>query len=182
MEFQQVIEKRQSVRSFTGEKVSDDIIREMITAAQEAPSWKHTQTNRYYCVTDDASVAKFRETVLPGFNQTSTAKASGYIVTTFKKNISGFNKATGEPDNEVANGWGAYDLGLHDMLLIAKGAELGVATLIMGLRDADVVAKMLGIPEEEQVMSIIAVGYAADDMAPKPPRKAVDVVTKFVTL
>lgn len=179
MEFQQVIEKRQSVRSFNGKKVSEDILKEMIAAAQQAPSWKNTQTSRYYVISSDELVSKFRSEVLPEFNQNSTAKASAFIVTTYRKNISGFNKKTGEPDNEVANGWGAYDLGLHDMLLVAKATELGVDTLIMGLRDCNQVAEMLSIPEDEQVMSIIAVGYAADDITAKPPRKEIDAICKF---
>lgn len=180
MEFQQVIDARQSVRSFNGKQVSEDILRQMVAAAQAAPSWKNTQTSRYYCISTPELVSKFRETVLPGFNQNSTAGATAYVITTYKKNISGFNKATGEADNEVGNGWGAYDLGLHDMLLCAKATELGVDTLIMGLRDADVVADICNIPEEEQVMSIIAVGYRGESVSAKPPRKDVDAIAKFM--
>ncbi|MCR5469227.1 MAG: nitroreductase family protein [Lachnospiraceae bacterium] len=178
MEFQKVIEARQSVRKFNGKQVSEDIIREMISAAKEAPSWKNSQTSRYYCVVSPDQVAKFRETVLPVFNQNSTADATAYIVTTFKKGIAGFTQGTA--DNEVGDGWGAYDLGLHDMLLCAKAVELGVDTLIMGLRDANVVAEFCGIPDDEQVMCIIAVGYRADDVSKKPGRKAVDDIAKFV--
>ena len=180
MEFQQVIDARQSVRSFNGKQVSEEILREMVSAAQAAPSWKNTQTSRYYCISTPEQVSKFRETVLPEFNQNSTKDATAYVVTTFRKNISGFNKATGEADNEVGNGWGAYDLGLHDMLLCAKAVELGVDTLIMGLRDASVVADFCGIPEDEQVMSIIAVGYRSESVSKKPPRKSVDDVAKFI--
>ncbi len=180
MEFQQVIDARQSVRSFNGKQVSEDILRQMVAAASAAPSWKNTQTSRYYCISTPELVAKFRETVLPSFNQNSTAGATAYVVSTYRKNISGFNKATGEPDNEVANGWGAYDLGLHDMLLCAKATELGVDTLIMGLRDANVVADICDIPEDEQVMCIIAVGYRGDNVSNKPPRKDIDVIAKFM--
>ena len=180
MEFQQVIDARQSVRSFNGKQVSEDILRQMVAAAQAAPSWKNTQTSRYYCISTPELVSKFRETVLPGFNQNSTAGATAYVISTYKKNISGFNKATGEADNEVGNGWGAYDLGLHDMLLCAKATELGVDTLIMGLRDAKVVADICNIPEEEQVMSIIAVGYRGESVSAKPPRKDVDAIAKFM--
>lgn len=180
MEFQQVIDARQSVRSFNGEQVSQDILRQMVAAAQAAPSWKNTQTSRYYCISTPELVSKFRDTVLPDFNKNSTAGATAYVVTTFRKNISGFNKATGEADNEVGNGWGAYDLGLHDMLLCAKATELGVDTLIMGLRDSSVVADICGIPEDEQVMSIIAVGYRTEKVTAKPPRKDVDTVAKFL--
>jgi nitroreductase len=180
MEFQKVISSRQSVRNFNGEQVSNDTLRQMVEAAQAAPSWKNSQTSRYYCISTPDKVADFREKVLPDFNQNSTAKATAYVVTTYKRNISGFNKATGEPDNEVGNGWGAYDLGLHDMLLCAKATELGVDTLIMGLRDSNVVAQFCGIPEDEQVMSIIAVGYRADNVSKKPPRKDVNDIAKFI--
>lgn len=180
MEFQQVIEERKSVRSFNGQKVSEVDLKAMVAAAQQAPSWKNTQTSRYYVISSDDTVAKFRETALPGFNQDSTAKATAFVVTTFVKNISGFSKATGQPDNEVANGWGAYDLGLHDMLLCAKATELGISTLIMGLRDNGAVADICGIPETEQIMSIIAVGYAAEDTTPKPPRKDMEKIAKFI--
>ena len=66
------------------------------------------------------------------------------------------------------------------MLLCAKAVELGVDTLIMGLRDASVVADFCGIPEDEQVMSIIAVGYRSESVSNKPPRKSVDDVAKFI--
>ena len=178
MEFSQVIEARQSVRSFNGQQVSEETLREMIAAAQEAPSWKNSQTSRYYCVVSPEQVAKFRETVLPGFNQNSTKDATAYVISTFKKGISGFTQ--GQADNEVGDGWGAYDLGLHDMLLCAKATELGVDTLIMGLREADVVADICGIPADEQVMSIIAVGYRSESVSKKPRRKDVDEIAKFM--
>ncbi len=180
MEFQKVIESRQSVRSFSGKQVSDEILKEMVAAAQQAPSWKNTQTSRYYVVRTPEQVAQFREKVLPSFNQNSTADATVYIVSTYRKNIAGFNKATGEADNEVGNGWGAYDLGLHDMLLCAKATELGVDTLIMGLRDADTVASICNIPEDEQVMCIIAVGYRGENITAKPPRKDLEVIANFI--
>ena len=178
MDFQKVIEIRQSIRKFNGEQVSEDIIRQMISAAQAAPSWKNSQTSRYYCVLSPDQVEKFRDTVLPSFNQNSTKDATAYIITTFKKDISGFTNGTA--DNEVGNGWGAYDLGLHDMLLCAKATELGVDTLIMGLRDSKVVADFCNVPEDEQIMSIIAVGYRADSISPKPARKAIEDISKFI--
>jgi len=180
MEFQKVIEARQSVRSFNGKQVSEDILRQMIEAAQQAPSWKNTQTSRYYVVCSEDKVKEFREAGLPDFNQNSTVNATAFVVTTYKKNISGFNRVTGEADNEVGNGWGAYDLGLHDMLLCAKATELGVDTLIMGLRDIDAISKLCNIPEDEQVMAVIAVGYRGDNVTTKPPKKDVDAVVKFV--
>lgn len=179
MEFQELVEKRQSVRSYTGKPVTEETLKTILASAAQAPSWKNTQTGRSYCVVSPELVEKFRAEVLPGFNQNSTQGVGAYIVTTYKKNISGFDKATGNPDNELGNQWGAYDLGLRDMLICLKATEMGLGTLIMGLRDADQVAKMLEIPETEQVVSIIGIGYP-DKLTAKPPRKDVELVAKFL--
>ena len=48
MEFQNLIEKRRSVRKYVERNtVTKDEILSMIKAAQEAPSWKNSQTGRY---------------------------------------------------------------------------------------------------------------------------------------
>ena len=58
MEFQNLIEKRRSVRKYAeGNTVTKDEILSMIKAAQEAPSWKNSQTGRYYCIMDTKDVA-----------------------------------------------------------------------------------------------------------------------------
>ena len=49
MEFQNLIEKRRSVRKYAeGNTVTKDEILSMIKAAQEAPSWKNSQTLLLY--------------------------------------------------------------------------------------------------------------------------------------
>ena len=48
----------------------------------------------------------------------------------------------------------------------------------MGLRDAGAIRTVLSIPEQETIVSVIAVGYGAQP-AMRPPRKAVDEILKF---
>ena len=51
MEFQKVIETRRTVRKYSAdERVTREQMEELLRAAQEAPSWKNSQTGRYYCV------------------------------------------------------------------------------------------------------------------------------------
>src|SRR5699024_11460234 len=57
-----------------------------------------------------------------------------FIVSTIVLNRSGYNK-DGTPTNELGNGWGYYDCGMHNMNLILKPTELGLSTLVMGIRD-----------------------------------------------
>ena len=99
------------------------------------------------------------------------------IVTTFVHNRAGFQK-DGTPDNEIGNGWGCYDLGLQNENLILKAAELGLSTLIMGLRNADKIREMLSIPESETIVAVIAVG-TADEEPSRPKRRELEDVLKF---
>ena len=113
MEFQNLIEKRRSVRKYAeGNTVTKDEILSMIKAAQEAPSWKNSQTGRYYCIMDTKDVDQFRRECLSEMNAGKCENAV-LLVSTFVHNRAGFQK-DGTADNELGNGWGCYDLGLQN--------------------------------------------------------------------
>ena len=59
------------------------------------------------------------------------------------KDTAGFSN--GKPDNDAGNYWGAYDLGLHDAYLILAASNAGYDTLIMGIRDAEILRQELDI-------------------------------------
>ena len=162
MEFTKLLEERRSIRAFDPEKhVTAEQIQEIVQAAIQAPSWKNSQTTRYYAlVTPEKS-----------------SKGAALVVTAFVKDRSGFTQ-DGTPDNEVGNGWGYYDLGLHDENLILRARELGLDTLIMGIRDEKAIREALSIPENELLGAVIAVGYRAIN-PDKPKRKTVDDILKL---
>ena len=69
MEFQTLLESRRSVRSYDASKtVTREQIKEIVEAGILAPSWKNSQTARYYCVIDEAAKEKFAKECLPEFN------------------------------------------------------------------------------------------------------------------
>ncbi len=179
MEFQKVIESRRSMRKYNPEKkVSEEMIRELIDAAIQAPSWKNSQTARYYCVLSEKMLETVKRECLPEFNQRNCKDASAIIVTAYKMNKAGFEADHETPTNELGNGWGIYDLGLHNENLILKAADLGLATLIMGIRNVDKLRELLNIPEEQQIVSVISVGYPADEPK-RPVRKSIDDIAVF---
>ncbi len=177
MDFNDVIKARRSIRKFDPSKqVSVDAARELISSAQYAPSWKNSQTARYYCVLSSEAIEEFRANCLPEFNATNSHGAS-YIVTTFVKERSGFDR-DGNATNECGNGWGYYDLGLANENLVLKATDMGLDTLIMGIRDEKIIRTMLNIPENEIIVSVIAVGYrlANPEM---PKRRDIDTIVNF---
>lgn len=178
MEFQTLIENRRSVRKYSpNTDISKEQIQQLIKAALEAPSWKNTETGRYYCVLSEDMKQKLRKECLCYANNDIKTEHAALIVTTFVHNRAGFQK-DGTPDNEIGNGWGCYDLGLQNENLILKAAELGLSTLIMGLRNADKIREMLSIPEAETIVAVIAVG-TADEEPSRPKRRELEDVLKF---
>ena len=177
MEFQTVLETRRSMRKYQeGKKIDKSMVDELIKAALWAPTWKNSETGRYYAVLSEEMLLKFRNECLAEYNRNNSANACAIIVTTFVKNQSGFN-ADGTPTNELGNGWGIYDLGLQNQNLLLKAKEMGLDTLVMGIRDEVKIREMLNISEEEIIVSAIALGYGAIE-AKAPKRKEIDEVLK----
>ncbi len=176
MELSKVMHTRRSVREYINKPVEQEKLREVISAAQLAPSWKNSQVSRYYVVTGEEKLAEVKDALSP-YNQKNMADAPALIVTAIVLNRSGYEK-DGTPTNELGNGWGFYDCGLQSMNLLLKATELGLSTLVMGIRDNEKIKKILGIPETEAVVSVIGVGYS-NAVPAMPKRKEIDDIAKF---
>ena len=152
MEFNQTVMARRSLRAYEEGKT--------VEKAQMAPSWKNSQTGRYYVVMSPEMLEKVRKDCLPEFNQKNSANAPALIITAFEKTRSGFTRE-GVAENEVGEGWGCYDLGLQNENLVLKAKDMGLDTLIMGIRNSEKLREYLEIPASQEVVSVIAVGYGA---------------------
>ena len=80
-------------------------------------------------------------------------------------------------ENELGDQWGAYDLGLQNENLVLRARDIGYDTLIMGIRDSEVLRANFNIPESQQIVSVIAIGVK-EDTVPMPKRKEIDSVMK----
>lgn len=176
MDFQQLIKERRSVRAYKEKAVPHELLVKIVKDAQQAPSWANLQASRTYVIEDREKVEEFRRAALPEGNAKRTMN-SALIVTTFVKDTVAFRD--GKPMTELGNIWGAYDLGLHDAYLVLAASDLGLDTLIMGIRYPDAIREYLSIPEEEVIVSVIAVGYRDEEPVMRP-RKPVDEVVKFI--
>ena len=82
MEFQKVLETRRTVRKYSA-GVTREQMEELLCAAQEAPSWKNSQTGRYYCVLSEEMVDKIRMECLPDAGNAGKSEHASLIITTF---------------------------------------------------------------------------------------------------
>ncbi len=178
MNLNEVIESRRSIRAYKPDTSIDrETVFDIIRTAQQAPSWKNSQTGRYYVVMSTEKVKKIKSECLPEFNQRNSSNAPVLIVTAFEKSVSGFDNEN-KPVNELGDEWGAYDLGLQNQLLILKAREYNLDTLIMGIRNEVALREELSIPESQEVVAVIALGYRNIEPV-KPNRKEVEDILKF---
>ena len=177
MELKELLKTRRSVRKYDPDKkVTKEVLTEIVRGAQFAPSWKNLQPVRYHCILEPEKLKEFREKCLPEFNANSTAGAAALVVATFVKGESGFSLKTKEAENELGDGWGCYDCGLGNAYFVLKAKELGLDTLIMGIRDQDAIRSLLSIPEEEIIGPVLAVGYAAEEPAFRPRKEVEEII------
>lgn len=175
--FDQIVGARRSIRNYDPERgVEPALVGQLVAAAVEAPSWKNSQTGRYHVVASPEMREKLKACLWPQ-NQITVKDAPVLIVATFVKGVAGF-ETNGTPSNELGDGWGIYDLGLQNALLLLKAADLGLDSIVLGLRDAEAIRRLLNIPDEETVVSVIGLGYRSKD-ASRPRRKEVAEVAKF---
>ena len=177
MKFSELIEARRSVRKYAKSEISKDEMTKIVEEALNAPSWKNTETTRYYAAIGDDVKAKIWSDALPGFNAASSENAAALVAVTFVPGESGYMGDT--PANELGEMWGAYDCGLASSYFILAAKNHGWDTLIMGIRDTAKVKAILNIPEKEILTSVIAVGKSAQPYF-KNPRKPVAEVLKVV--
>ncbi len=173
----QLLQQRRSIREYDADRsVPQEYIEEILKALIEAPSWKNRQTGRYHIVTSEQMRGRLIECLVPQ-NRSRANTAPVLIVTSYVKDVVGFNDA-GEPSNELGNGWGIYDLGLQNSILLLKATDLGLGSLVLGLRDADAIRTLLQIPKNEIIVSVIAIGYKINE-AKRPNRKEISEISKF---
>lgn len=176
MELNELFLNRRSVRAYKPGTIDEATLRQLVEAARLAPSWKNTQTARSYIACTPEAVEK-AGACLAEFNRKRTVNAAAYIVSSFVKDDAGFGPDG--PTNELGNQVGSYDLGLYHAYLLLKAADLGLDSLIMGIRDADALRAAFSIPENEEISMVLALGYRDGEIPPVKGRKTVDEIAKF---
>ena len=180
MDAQTCILTRRSVRKFTQEPVDHALLEQVFSLAAYAPSWKNTQISRYLAIEDPAvqnTIAE--EYCLTGANNPSIIKGAPLLVAqTFVKARSGYER-DGTYTTDREDGWQYYDCGIAAQTFCLAAHDLGLGTVIMGVFDRKRLQEYLQVPEDQELMALIAVGYPDGGPLTAPKRKGVDVLLSW---
>ena len=99
------------------------------------------------------------------------------VVLTMIKERSGYER-DGSFSTPLATHWQSFDAGIAAQTFCLSAHALGLGTVIMGIYDPAEVAKVVEIPEGQEVAALIALGHPAQDPQ-APARKDVDTLLRF---
>jgi len=173
MEFEKLIAKRFSVRSFTDQKVDKKIILEILNAARLAPSAVNFQPWHFVIITEPVNLTEFQEVYHRGWFR----EAPVYIVICADYQQSWKRKSDGKDFADI-------DAAIVIDHLVLKATEMGLGTCWVCNFDVGLARKILQIPEHIEPIAIIPLGYSTLE-APLKTRKPLSEMLhweKFTTL
>jgi nitroreductase len=175
MEFSEVVRKRRMVRNYDADRpVTREQLERIAAAAQRAPSAGFSQGQRLVIVTEPARRRRIAEIceepayVAAGFDAW-VSRAPALIVPTVSELI--YHRRYQDPDKIQDDGteinwpipYWYTDVGATALLVHLAAIDEGLAAGFLGLADYSELKAYLGIPEDQQPIGVITVGYALPD-------------------
>ncbi|MEI9919717.1 MAG: nitroreductase family protein [Bacteroidota bacterium] len=149
-----LIRNRRSVRSFSGEPVSESKIRSLFEATRWAPSSSNEQPWFYLYVTSDQT--ELWNKYVDCLNDNNKIWAKGASVLIFSMARKQFTR------HAIDNAHALYDLGGANSFLAIQAVELGLQVRQMAGYNMEKVKQNLSIPDNFIPGVFIAVGYPGD--------------------
>ena len=170
MELMEAIKGRRSIRKYKPDPFSEEVFRTLMEAVRWSPSWANTQCWEVIAIKDSKAKSELA-TTLPKGNPalSSMTDAPLVLVLCGKKGISGFyqGKVT------TAKGdWLMFDAGIAMQNLCLVAHAMGLGTVIVGMFDHKKAEKILGVPENVEVVAMTPLGYRAVE-GTTPKRKEI---------
>jgi nitroreductase len=150
------VRQRWSPRSYADREVSQADLRKIFEAARWAPSSNNEQPWRFIVGLRGSQTYQKIGSSLVEVNQGWALKAPVLILGVAKKHFS---------KNNADNAYHLFDLGSATGFITLQAAALGLITHQMGGFDKNAARNALGIPEEFDIGSVMALGYQAEPSA-----------------
>ena len=155
MEFTEVVKNRYSCKKYGGKKVEAEKLEAILEAGRLAPTAKNLQEQRIYVLQSEEMLAKV--------DQCTPCRYGAPTVL-----VAAFNSS-----NVFTYPGGKRDSGIEDASIVAThlilaAADEGVDSCWLNNLDPEKLAADLGLPENEEILMAMDLGYAAEGAGPLP--------------
>ncbi len=153
MEFTEVVENRYSCKSFDGRKVDPDSLTRILEAGALAPTAKNLQEQHIYVLEKEEDLKKIDAVTPCRYN------AATVLVVAFDKN----NVFTYPGEKRTS---GVEDASIVATHMILAAANEDVDSCWLNYFDPDKLHDELDLPENEEVLMVMDLGYAKEGQGP----------------
>ena len=168
MDFIELAKKRYSCKKYSSLPVEDEKLVLILEAGRLAPTAKNLQEQHIYVLRSEQALAAV-DAVTPCRYGAGTVLAVAY-----------------DKDNTYSYPGGVYTSGTEDAAIVAThmllaAASLDVDSCWINFFDPDALHEKLGLPENERIMMLMDLGYAAEGFAPLPNHSSRKPVSETVS-
>ena len=168
MEFKDVVKNRYSCKKFKDDQVEAEKLQAILEAGRLAPTAKNLQEQHIYVVQSAEMLAKIDAVTPCRYN------APTVLAVAFDKN------------NVFTYPGEKRDSGVEDATIVAThmilaAADEGVNSCWINFFDPEKAAAELGLPENEEVLMLMDLGYAAEGAGPLPNHASRKELSETVT-
>lgn len=155
MNFTELAGKRYSCKKYDGRPVEREKLQQLLEAARLAPTAKNLQEQRIYVIESEEGLRKI-DALTP-----CRYGASTVLLLAFDR------------DNVFHYPGGKRDSGIEDASIVAThlllaAADAGLESCWVNFFDPEKAAELFGLPENEEVLMLLDLGYAAEESGPLP--------------
>ena len=168
MEFKAVVKQRYSCKKFSDRQVEPEKLAAILEAGRWAPTAKNLQEQHIYVLQSEALLAKIDRATPCRYG------APTVLVVAFDRN------------NVFTYPGGKWDSGIEDASIVAThmllaAADEGVDSCWLNYLDPEALARDLGLPEQEEILMVLDLGYAAEGAGPLPNHSSRKPLSETVT-
>ncbi len=153
MEFKEVVKNRYSCKKYSDRQVEDEKLTAILEAGRLAPTAKNLQEVRVYVLQSAEALEKI-DAATPCRYGAPTVLTVAFD----RENV--FTYPGGKRDS------GAEDAAIVATHLMLAAADEGVDSCWLNFFDPDKLAEDLGLPENEEILMLLDLGYAAEGAGP----------------
>lgn len=153
MEFTEVVKSRYSCKKYSSKQVEQAALEEILEAGRLAPTAKNLQEQHVYVIQSAEALAKVDEVTPCRYGAPTVL-----MVAFDKTNV--FTYPGDERDS------GIEDAAIVATHMVLAAANVGVDSCWLNKFDPAQAAEVFGLPENEEVLMLLDLGYAAEGAGP----------------
>lgn len=167
MNFLDLAKERYSCRSFEEKEIEKEKIEKILEAARVAPTAVNYQPQRILILNDKGKLSRLSECTKMGWN------APLIMIICYDKTVSWKSKFDGRDE-------GIIDASIATTQMMLEVQDLGLGATWIGYFDSNKVREVYKIPENLEIIAMLAIGYPSADAKPSErhlDRKPIEEIT-----